>query len=359
MSKKPSSIEVHQSTGVTKPMRRSFPGPRNAASPLRVAVDREAQGQLVAHARESLEAEICGVLAGQICEDESGFFTHVQVIVRGQAASSGSTHVTFTQEAWTQIHATMDRDYPKQRIVGWYHSHPGFGVEFSDMDLFIQQNFFSGVGQIGLVTDPLSGAVALITQFDDAKTCYLHRYWVEGRECQAQVPAAAVEPQSPSATSVPGGTQNPGGQSNEVLDARLTHLTQAVDGLEKSLNRFLFSALMLVCVGVAVAAGWFIYGQFQARNQPPQLNNYVPVPVKIGDKNVLLGVTVVSWEVPPELNSAFLEVEKQKRAEEAKAAAKAGLSEKDEAAPKAAPAAPASPTPPSAPSQVPPPASHP
>ena len=42
------------------------------------------------------------------------------------------------------------------KIVGWYHTHPGFGVEFSEMDLFIQQNFFGGPAQIA----PRNGGAA-------------------------------------------------------------------------------------------------------------------------------------------------------------------------------------------------------
>ncbi len=41
----------------------------------------------------------------------------------------------------------MEEKHSSLSIVGWYHSHPGFGVEFSDMDMFIQKNFFSSAGR--------------------------------------------------------------------------------------------------------------------------------------------------------------------------------------------------------------------
>ena len=47
-----------------------------------------------------------------------------------------------------------DELYPEERIVGWYHSHPGFGVFLSEHDLFIQENFFSSPGQVAWVYDP-------------------------------------------------------------------------------------------------------------------------------------------------------------------------------------------------------------
>ncbi len=49
-----------------------------------------------------------------------------------------------------------DRDYPDERIVGWYHSHPGFGVFLSEHDTFIHKNFFSSPQQVAWVYDPHS-----------------------------------------------------------------------------------------------------------------------------------------------------------------------------------------------------------
>ena len=66
------------------------------------------------------------------------------------------THVTFTQDTWEHIYKVKDSEYPDHRIVGWYHSHPGFGVFLSDHDTFIHQNFFSSPQQVAWVYDPHS-----------------------------------------------------------------------------------------------------------------------------------------------------------------------------------------------------------
>jgi hypothetical protein len=71
-------------------------------------------------------------------------------------AAQGGAHVTFTQDTWEHIYKTKDRDYPDERIVGWYHSHPGFGVFLSDHDTFIHKNFFSSPQQVAWVYDPHS-----------------------------------------------------------------------------------------------------------------------------------------------------------------------------------------------------------
>ena len=62
--------------------------------------------------------------------------------------------VTFTHETWNKINAEMDSRFAHLAIVGWYHSHPDFGVFLSDRDLQI--------GRGGPVSDParvLSGFV--------------------------------------------------------------------------------------------------------------------------------------------------------------------------------------------------------
>ncbi len=39
--------------------------------------------------------------------------------------------------------------------MGWYHTHPDFGIFLSDRDRFIHEHFFSGPGQVAHVIDPI------------------------------------------------------------------------------------------------------------------------------------------------------------------------------------------------------------
>lgn len=306
-------IVVSPSGESVKPVRRQFPGPRNADVALRVAFERRANADLVAHARESLELEVCGVLVGEICQDDEGPFVHVQAAIRGTAASEASTHVTFTQATWTSIHQTLERDYPKLRIVGWYHTHPGFGVEFSDMDLFIQQNFFGGPGQIAFVTDPLSGAVAICLNTASGVR-YLPRFWVDGREQPCRVPAAKT---LEAAGAVPGGAAAEAGSSElEQLEARVSQLVQAMDEQLSWQHNFMLFCGFFFCLGVIVAVGYFIIKTYNSRLEPPQVRQMIPVAIQVGDKTVMLGVGVVEWKVPDELNAVMLQEELLRKAAE-------------------------------------------
>src|ERR1041385_6955253 len=75
-----------------RPVHRAFPGPRETDVPLRVACERGAYAEVIAHAKESLQAEICGALVGEVCADEQGPFVEVKAAIRGTSARQGSTH---------------------------------------------------------------------------------------------------------------------------------------------------------------------------------------------------------------------------------------------------------------------------
>src|SRR4051794_5348452 len=114
-----------------------------------------------AHGQTSLEAEICGVLVGNVFRDNAGPYLYINHSIRGDSAENRAAQVTFKAETWTHIQNIMERDHPDEKIVGWYHTHPGFGIFLSGMDLFIQDNFFNLPWQVAFVYDPTSGEEGL------------------------------------------------------------------------------------------------------------------------------------------------------------------------------------------------------
>lgn len=124
-------------------------------------IKREVLEQIHAHGREITDVEICGVLVGTVQRDDCGPYLLIDGSIRGSKASSHAAQVTFTADTWAGIQETMDREHPNGKIVGWYHTHPGFGVFLSGMDHFIQNHFFNLPWQVALVYDPLSGEEGL------------------------------------------------------------------------------------------------------------------------------------------------------------------------------------------------------
>ena len=115
-----------------------------------VVMEAEVARKIRQHARTSMKAEVCGVLIGNTDHERMT----VEACIAGINAAQGGAHVTFTQDTWEHIYKIKDKDFSDHKIVGWYHSHPGFGVFLSEHDLFIQQNFFSNPQQVAWVYDP-------------------------------------------------------------------------------------------------------------------------------------------------------------------------------------------------------------
>lgn len=183
--------------------------------------------------------------------------------------------------------------------MGWYHSHPGFGVEFSELDVFIQRNFFSSPTQIALVMDPLDGQVAVCINTPRGIE-YLPRYWVDGREHISKVPARlATSSDGISESATPA---RAAGGDVQLLEQRVGQLAQAVDELRNSLYRHLMLVGSLAAVAILVVAGFAIFQMMKTRLEPPKNVGFAEVPVQIGDQTALLGVQIVKWQLPPEMD---------------------------------------------------------
>lgn len=129
----------------------------NARSPGFVVVaQRSVLDAVHAHGESDTSVEICGVLVGNIHHDRISPYLLIEAHIPGDKAASKQTQVTFTAETWDSIQKVMERDHAGKKIVGWYHTHPGFGVFLSGMDLFIQDHFFNLPWQVAWVYDPIA-----------------------------------------------------------------------------------------------------------------------------------------------------------------------------------------------------------
>jgi proteasome lid subunit RPN8/RPN11 len=302
---KDADLRVDASRDTSRVVRRTFPGPAESNAPLRVHFARRAYAELTAHAKESVDAEVGGVLVGEVCEDDNGPFVDVHAIIRATAAREARAHVTFTHETWTQIHAVLDREYRGMQIVGWYHTHPGFGVEFSAMDRFIQQNFFSGKTQIAYLTDPLGGETAICFNAPSGIEP-IGKFWVDGREHSARMPASAV------AVSESGGESRGGSpdlrREIDRLEGRINQLIRVSDEQRTIIQRMVTTIVVVACASMIAAVAYFIWSDRMERLEPPRTRNYVQLPVRVGDETLLIGVEVVDWKVPDRYNALLREL---------------------------------------------------
>lgn len=136
------------------------------------------------HVYSSPAGEVGGVLVGDIPQTGP---VRISGAIAALRAEGERASVTFTHDAWAEVHSALETKHKGKRIVGWYHSHPGFGIFLSAHDLFIQRNFFSDPAQVAYVVDPHASTEGLFG-------------WVDGEIAKV---ASADTPRAPVAI-VPG-----------------------------------------------------------------------------------------------------------------------------------------------------------
>jgi len=115
------------------------------------------------HVFDNQDREVGGVIVGS--KDKSGL-PMIHASIPAMQADEQRATLTFTQESWENVHRIMDSHYEGCEIVGWYHSHPGFGIFLSEHDLFIHRNFFGDISQVAYVIDPVAGTEGIFTWQD-------------------------------------------------------------------------------------------------------------------------------------------------------------------------------------------------
>ena len=123
------------------------------ALPKRYKITPELLQQIEKHCYSTLDYEVGGMLFGKV----TATATQINGFVPALKASKEAITLTFTHEVWDAILKEGEEKFPGQQIVGWYHTHPSFGIFLSDYDKFIQTQFFSQKGQVALVVDPVAG----------------------------------------------------------------------------------------------------------------------------------------------------------------------------------------------------------
>ena len=130
------------------------PGPID----LPIFLDRRTADAIERHALSDTSVELGGILLGKECLDTATGQPFVWITQALEAKHYANTQAsfTYTHDSWEEITRERDRLHPDCDIVGWYHTHPSFGIFLSHHDLFIHQNFFAQPLQVAYVVDPIN-----------------------------------------------------------------------------------------------------------------------------------------------------------------------------------------------------------
>jgi proteasome lid subunit RPN8/RPN11 len=120
----------------------------------KVYIKRDAYTRIEAYSESDTSRELGGILFGTALEQLGKYHIIISDFIEAMYADASASTLTFTHETWNYVHGEHERLFPDKKIVGWQHTHPGYGIFLSSYDLFIQENFFNLPFQVAYVVDP-------------------------------------------------------------------------------------------------------------------------------------------------------------------------------------------------------------
>jgi proteasome lid subunit RPN8/RPN11 len=121
---------------------------------LQIFLREETLREIVLYAKSDLGHELGGVLPGSFYQYRGKLWIEIDGYIRAERYVNTSASFKFTHDTWSAITREKETRFADKPLVGWQHTHPGYGVFLSGMDLFIQNNFFNLPYQVALVVDP-------------------------------------------------------------------------------------------------------------------------------------------------------------------------------------------------------------
>lgn len=124
---------------------------------LKIFIAKEIMEEILNYSQKDITCELGGVLIGDYCQDNKVKFIKISDFIEAKNTQSDNTHIKFNHDTWNAIERErkLRKISEKKQMVGWFHTHPGWGMFLSEDDLFIHQNFFNLPWQVAMVVDPL------------------------------------------------------------------------------------------------------------------------------------------------------------------------------------------------------------
>lgn len=144
---------------------------------IEVIVKSSAVEQFMQHAKSYPNLEIGGMLIGQYHYDNEKKFVIIHKTIPANKGNSFQGAFVFTLESIIEINSIREENYPNLLTIGWYHSHPGFGVFFSGIDIHSHKTQFNLPFHIGIVIDPQSESVGCFSWYDNS-VVGPYGYWI-------------------------------------------------------------------------------------------------------------------------------------------------------------------------------------
>lgn len=239
---------------------------------LPIFLDRRPADAVERHALRDTTVELGGILLGRECVDDQTGEPFVWVTEHLEAKHYENTQAsfTYTHDAWEEITRERDRRFPDLDIVGWYHTHPDFGIFLSGHDLFLHRNFFAQPLQVAYVIDPIRQHRGFFRWRGDGLE-QVGGYYLTGDRADRVALARQVDDlESIASTEPPSGGLSPRLEAELIAMLSRPHVSAGgpAAAADRALLGAAFGASGLLLGGLVVAAGsWMVALNGHVRDQ--------------------------------------------------------------------------------------------
>jgi proteasome lid subunit RPN8/RPN11 len=231
---------------------------------LPIYLDRETADTIERHALRDTSVELGGILLGKECLDERTGLPFVLVTRSLEAKHYENTQAsfTYTHDSWEEITRERDRLHPDLDIVGWYHTHPDFGIFLSSHDQFIHRHFFAQSLQVAYVVDPVRQTRGFF-QWRDGELEQVGGYYLFADRSDRIALARLVN----DLENFPNAEGGGGGLSPRLEAQLIAMLTRPVNhhatAVDRTQTAVLFSLIGSLVGMLVLTAGLFLYQMYR------------------------------------------------------------------------------------------------
>lgn len=162
---------------------------------VQVYIKQDVYKRIEKFAKEEMSKEVGSILIGDYVDEKDRKTVIISNYIEAKYTDASASTLTFTHETWDYVYKEKDKKYPDKKIVGWQHTHPGYGIFLSNYDIFIQENFFNLPWQIAYVVDPIADTRGFFEWKNDkiAKMSGFYVYDEVGREIKISEKAKPIK----------------------------------------------------------------------------------------------------------------------------------------------------------------------
>ncbi len=242
---------------------------------LPIFLDRKSADAIERHALRDTSVELGGVLLGRECLDEQTGEPFVWVTESLEAKHYENTQAsfTYTHDSWEELTRERDKLHPTLDIVGWYHTHPDFGIFLSGHDLFLHRNFFPQPLQVAYVIDPIRQTRGFFRWRADGLEQVGGFYLTADRADRVALARQVNDLESIASTEAVSSGLSPRLEAELIaMLSRPQTVHSSVAPADRALQAVVFGSLGLLVGGLVVAAGgWLANVANQVQHQSATL----------------------------------------------------------------------------------------